>query len=152
MHICITQPQWVNSLALDTLYSSSRWISSKLCITGPLWRESTSDGGFPSQRANNAESAFISQHNQCRVNPIILKWKCLIFDKIFIISCTISWLLMQSVKKISSKWWHIHFSDLHLLISTIEVYTALSFYILNFLAETTRIYDFYHSSTLTWHR
>ena len=33
--------------------------TSKLRITGPLWRES---GGFPSQRDSNAESVSISRH------------------------------------------------------------------------------------------
>ena len=36
------------------------WHGNALRITGSLWRESTDDDGFPSQKANNEESISIS--------------------------------------------------------------------------------------------
>ena len=42
-----------------TSHQSWSW-SSRLCITCPLCRESTSHGGFPAQRASNGESMSIS--------------------------------------------------------------------------------------------
>ena len=46
----------------------------KLCITGPLWGESTSIGGFPSQRASYAESICMSRP---RHDAIIWSGGCL---------------------------------------------------------------------------
>ena len=58
-HICVTRPQWVN-----WLFRLAPKQTSKLGITGPLWRESTVTSWFLSQRGSNAESVSMSCHHE----------------------------------------------------------------------------------------
>ena len=57
--------------------------TSKVRITGSLWREPPMIGGFPTQRASNAESVFLSwRHNNVYT------------------SCTITFLIQAGLNKI----------------------------------------------------
>ena len=54
--------QWEFDCLFISLSRLTRQITSKLHITGPLWRESSSYCGFPSQMASNEESMSMSWH------------------------------------------------------------------------------------------
>ena len=57
---------------LNSLFRLTTKKTSKLRITGPLWRKSPAIGAFASQRVSNAESGSLSwHHHEMWIFPII---------------------------------------------------------------------------------